>query len=279
MIHVYYDYNTRGPGKVIKNLIEGLNLCGVKYEINTAIENVNAEDYVISLQSTNFIDKFNPKNLLIGPNICTLPIDNGAVMGMNYKKIITPSEWVKKLYAKFLPEEKICVWPVGIDTDYFSDFSKENKTNNCLIYFKRRSQEELNRVSQFIESKNIKFNIIKYGDYSENDFIREIKCSKFGFILDNTESQGIAIQEMMSCNLPLFVWDVENWRDRGDEFLSNATSIPFWDSKCGEVFTDEKNINEKFNIFLKNIDLYTPRNYILENLNLKKQALELIKLF
>ena len=44
--------------------------------------------------------------------------------------------------------------------------------------------------------------------YDENEFLNYIKTCKYGIVLDAHESQGFAIQEMLSCNLPLLVWGV-----------------------------------------------------------------------
>ena len=70
--------------------------------------------------------------------------------------------------------------------------------------------------------------------YNENDFIETLKTAKYAFLLDAHESQGFAVQEMMSCNVPLLVWNV---RFMSQEFNSNypdyeATSIEYWDMGC-----------------------------------------------
>ena len=47
-----------------------------------------------------------------------MDMDNFLIENQNYyKKIIAPSEWVKnKFITKFnLPEDKLAVWPVGIE--------------------------------------------------------------------------------------------------------------------------------------------------------------------
>jgi hypothetical protein len=45
--------------------------------------------------------------------------------------------------------------------------------------------------------------------------------------------------------------------------IKNASSIPYWDDKCGEVFYDK---NEKFKLFILKLDNYQPRQFILDNL-------------
>ena len=190
-----------------------------------------------------------------------------------------PCNWVKDKYKRFLPESILEVWPVGIDTKEFSEVTKSSdQLFDCLIYFKSRSPEELNFVTSLLDSFNQKYALVQYGNYSEDNFKKIIKNSKYCFSLDDTESQGIALQEIMSSNLPMFVWDVDKWTYRGPEYECPATSVPYWDPMCGEKTSIKEEIKDKFHMFINNLNNYTPRQFILDNLNLEKQAQELINI-
>jgi len=270
MIDILYSYNQNGPGKVVSNLKKGLDLLGISYRENPS--EINSTSKAIALQWHENITKYEPKNILIGPNVCTLPTDNEFIMSQKYHKVIVPSEWVKNLYSKWIPEDKMFVWPVGIDTSFFADKSQNEKEFDCLLYYKRRSLEELKVVKEILKNNKQKFNILEYGQYSESQFLDLISKSKYVFMLDNCESQGIAIQEIMSTNTPMFVWDVEYWSDRGDEFKVEASSIPYWDERCGMYETQVELINQNFSLFLQKFGFFKPRDYILNNLTLEKKA-------
>ena len=276
MINLSYNYISNGPGKVVSNLIKGLSNVGAEFTTNQPF---NLDHNLLVLQETNLLYAETNKQKIIGPNICTLPIDNQFVMTQNYKKMIVPSEWVKQLYMRWLPESKLFVWAVGIDTDYFYDMSNEVKDIDCLIYFKRRDENELKQIISFLASKNQTYEIIKYGSYSEVEFMNVLKRSKYGIVIDKCESQGIAIEEMMSTNLPLLVWDTPVWDDRGEAFKIEATSVPYWDERCGGKFTRFEEINDTFNAFIENKNNFSPRNFILEHLSLEHCANNLINEF
>jgi hypothetical protein len=140
------------------------------------------------------------------------------------------------------------------------------KEIDFLIYYKRRSESELKLITSFLSKNNYTYTILKYGNYKEDDFLNLINKSKYGLVIDGTESQGIAIQEMMSCNLPLLIWDVSYWDDRGYDFRVEATSVPYWSSVCGEKFNNLDNLENTFNMFINTN--YSPREFILNNLSI-----------
>lgn len=267
-IGIYFNYRERGPGKVIDNLIKGFDILGISYRINSD------GDVNLILQNCNRLSG-NLSNCLLGPNICTLPTDNQYVMDYHsYDKILVPSGWVKNLYKRWIPEEKIKIWPVGIDSDKFTDKSKCEKKYDFLVYFKRRSKDDLHLVLNKLEENNLTHRVLEYGNYMESEFIDLISKSRYGFVIDNCESQGIAIQEMMSCNLPLIVWDSKEWVDRGDQFKCESTSVPFWDpERCGKVIHHI----EDFDMGLLD-RAYNSRDFIIENLSLKSSVLKLKKI-
>lgn len=267
-IGLYYDTNQYGPGKVISNLKFGLEKLGIKYTINTD------GDLNIILQNSNRLRQ-NLSNCFVGPNICTLPIHNAYVKDYNgYKQCIVPSKWVKFLYKNWIPEDKLFQWPVGIDTEKFNK-SRSKKEIDFLIYHKRRSQSDLDLVVNFLNKNNQKYHVITYGNYSEYDFLNLISKSKYCFLIDSTESQGIAIQEIMSCDLPILAWDVQEWNDLGEEYKCPATSVPYWSESCGEYFYSIEQIEDKFNIFLNKT--YNPRQFIVDNLSIEISTQNLIQ--
>lgn len=264
----------RGPGKVVKNLQRGLRLLGVRHETNTP---PRKETHILCLQphpilTTDFVNS----NAIIGPNICVLPFEHPTVMQQKYKLFLVPSEWVKKLWSRWLPENKIAIWPVGIDTDAFSPASP--KENDCLLYVKHRSTQDVNQVKDLLMAKKQTVVEFFYGQYTEADFLLQLNRSKYAIVIAGPESQGIAIQEIMSCDLPLLVWDVQTWNS-GTGHVAEATSVPYWSGTCGLKVFETHQVEPALTDFLRRLGSFRPRSFILQNLNLKKQAKALVDLF
>ena len=103
-----------------------------------------------------------------------------------------------------------------------------------------------------------------------------MQTCKYGIILDAHESQGFAIEEALSCNVPLLVWSAQtmNQEDGSNYNSIPCTSIPYWDSKCGEYFHHLSELPAAFQTFQEKLttDQYNPRQYILETLSTEKCA-------
>ena len=88
------------------------------------------------------------------------------------------------------------------------------------------------------------------------------------------ESQGFALEEALSCNVPLLVWNVKlriqemGMEDIYKNIKSPVTTIPYWDERCGEYFYDKNELEMVFNKFMDKLDIYKPREYILENVSI-----------
>jgi hypothetical protein len=49
----------------------------------------------------------------------------------------------------------------------------------------------------------------------------------------------------------------------------SATSIPYWDNRCGEYFHKLNELSNTYTRFIANLMNYNPREYILENLSME----------
>ena len=85
---------------------------------------------------------------------------------------------------------------------------------------------------------------------------------------------NFAIEEALSCNVPLLVWNVSSMNQEEVSNFPNieATSIPYWDQRCGEFFYKKEEFETKYNEFINKLDIYKPREYVLENLSVEKCA-------
>tara|TARA_B000000609_G_scaffold26962_1_gene17853 strand:- start:194 stop:1051 length:858 start_codon:yes stop_codon:yes gene_type:complete len=269
----YWGHSTtmNGPHKVVNNLIKSLDQEKIVYAINEEkYENNFLVQYDAIAHEKH--SKIEQETTIIGPQVWLFDgYGQFLIENQNYyKKLITPSQWVRdKFINKFnLPENKVAVWPVGIEI-----FNNVREVNyDCLVYFKRRDESELSTVKKFLVSRGLSYRMVEYGSYSEYGFMQLVNQAKFCFLINGTESQGIAVQEIMSMGVPIIAWDLKEWLDQGEAYRVPATSVPYWDERCGEKFYSVDKLEETFDNFYARINDYDPKAYVKENLSFESSV-------
>ena len=278
MINIFYrdghlQGRMSGPMKVIENLERSLSDCGVEYSVNEEYY----ENNLILHWDTPHIQRYhslkNKDKLLVGPQIWPFAPDFHELK--EYTSVLVPSRWCEESYEKFFPGTKTSIWPVAI---YAPEVSG-TPTTDCLIYHKNRSNEDLAYVKRLLSDRRLTYTQLQYGSYSQDDFRQALSSVRFCIIIDNTESQGIAIGEMMAAGKPLFVWDQPVWDHLGEQYKIDATTVPYWDDMCGEKTTERSELSNLLDKFLSKRTSYTPAEYIDRELSPEKTIKTLLDLY
>ena len=263
----------------IKNksgLIAILNYLKWPYNFGN-INDINNYDIIYSPNYSVNPSNYPSKKFIFGPHFSVFPDNKLKLIDNKYNNAIyiQPSEWVQKLWINMgVKDIPIVIFPFPVDICKFNELNNIN-SNKVFVYFKRRNPKELHFLEYFLKTKNITYKIFDYvKKYKEEDYLNYLQHSKYGIILDAHESQGFAIEEALSCNVPLLVW---NTKTMNQEYGSRynqipCTTIPYCDERCGEYFFNENELEEKYNTFISKLDKYQPRQFIIENLSIEKCA-------
>jgi hypothetical protein len=232
------------------------------------------------------IDVSNYPNIkfIFGPHLGVFPEEHfiRRIQGPN-TYYIQPSEWAVSVWksSSLSSNLDLKVLPFGVDTDLFSPDSNIDK-QNVFIYYKRRKPEELEVVEQLLHSLGIPFKMFVYGSYTEKDYLSYLQTCKYGIWLDAHESQGFALEEALSTNVPLFVWSVRSMNQEYGYSYPDipATTVPYWHSSCGEVVYSKDDFINNFPLFLSKLNSYTPREFVIKELSIdvcEQRMIELIQ--
>lgn len=267
----YTNATTNGPGRVVSGLISGLR--------NIGVEITNESNNLGILQATNHLMHRDGRNVVAGPNICVLPSEMPNLIS-GLKTYVVPSKWTFDIYSNSFKELKkenqqfvmptLKYWMAGVDSDHWKPSSTIKDYHNCFIYFKNRSEQELNIVTKVFENLGMNVSVIRYGSYAPAELKSVCDCSSFCVLLDGTESQGIAVMEILSMNVPIFVLDKTTWT-YSDGRTFPATSVPLFDSRCGRVVSGHLSKGQ-IDDFLRNLWTFKPRQFILESFTLNQAA-------
>lgn len=182
------------------------------------------------------------------------------------------SNWVVDIWRSYevCNNLNLVALPFGVDTNLFINNKPIRDRNEIMVYFKHRNPAEIHLIIEFLEKKHLEYTIFSYDKrYEETDYIKSLQNSKFCIWVDGHESQGFALQEALSCDVPLLVWNVKSMNQEYGMNYSDikATTIPYWDERCGEIFYTIEECEDVYNKLIKNIENYKPREFILENLS------------
>lgn len=239
-----------------------------------SLVNYNFNDFDAVFSPSNPIDvsKYPKTKFIFGPHFSVFA--NEMMYKIAFKNSVynTLSDWNYRIWSQsyFCKGVNIVTLPFGVDTDKFTETKPISERDKVLVYYKHRKEEEIQYIEKYLKNRNIDFSIYCYGYYNENDYLKYLQESKYAIIVDAHESQGFAIEEALSCNVPLLVWNVKYMSQEIAQNHSDhpANSIPYWSDVCGEYFFEEHEFEWKFNLFLSKLNTYTPRKYILDNLSI-----------
>jgi glycosyltransferase involved in cell wall biosynthesis len=172
----------------------------------------------------------------------------------------------------------IYFFPFSVDVNQFTPSNQIDKKIDCIVYIKRRLNSDIQYLTEQLTNKNITYKIFKYGSYNEQEYINALHECKFMISLDAHESQGFALEEAMSCNIPLLVIDAKTMYDECDDGYNPtyknlhpkkmlATSVPYWSDNCGIKIYDQDKISNAIDIMMDNYKNFSPRDYIMNTLS------------
>ncbi|TKC60959.1 glycosyltransferase [Pedobacter hiemivivus] len=276
------------PGGVMLialSLMKGLDKLGIPYRFNDFAHIRKHPDEIACIIGKPHLlferSWINP--VIFGAGVFAHPIDHPDLFSKypNVKRFLVPGDWMKKMCEPYYGD-KVLAWPAGIDTDHWSPSWNADKEFDFLIYDKRGktdlpAQKFMHTILSEFAKKQLKHQLINYGDYSPAELKTKLANSKAVLFLSRHETQGQAYQQVLSTNTPILAWDKGGyWQDPAyfpyKVKYEPVSAVPYWDERCGLKFSEIEEFPLKLTQFLKNMPEYKPRQYILEQLTLEKSA-------
>jgi len=199
--------------------------------------------------------------------------------------LIVPSEWTIDFY-RGVPElvRKARICPCGVDTDVWrpSDVRKEP---SAVIYWKSGDERFCEDVEASVRRCGLTPLRVRsrHGEHSlftPDELRRLLDRSVLAVFLSTFETQGIALAEAWSMNVPTMVWDPRGdaeWRGRR---LTAGSSAPYLTPATGAAFREIGELKPALERALQSPGSFQPREWVLANMTdavCSKRFYELIK--
>ena len=198
-----------------------------------------------------------------------------------FRKYLVPSQWTYDLFYPYYGDA-CAQWFAGIDTARWPDTAANPKTIDFLIYDKimwdrgRQERALLQPISQVLQRRGFRIEVIRYNHHDHATYRALLARSRAMIFLCEHESQGLAYQEAMASNVPVLAWDNGIWLDPQARRFGTpaiaASSVPYFSADCGERFANWAGFEAALQRFLDRLPLLRPRDYVCENLSMKRSA-------
>lgn len=276
-----------GIDKVFLNLSAGLRKIGQPFRVNRPWNEIRPGDRVgvIGRDRLALAGYDRPNPIVAGVALMTHPSE-WPTLCQDYPvaRYVQHCEWAIDIYRPYYGDKVCAVWPVGIDTDEWCPTMSTARTCDFLLYNKIRwdhaamDRDLVEPIRANLRRAGLTFEEIRYGAYRPEDYAAALRrCRAMLFICEH-ESQGIAYQEALSVGVPVLAWDPGKWLDPARFAWGTphvpATSVPYFDARCGERFSGYSAFGETLGLFQERLRAgrYAPRDYIMDNLTLERSA-------
>lgn len=220
-------------------------------------------DIILCFKYVN-VESFPDKKFLIYPPTSFPGISLEMYKDKKNCCIIHHSRWMNEMWRKLgingIVKMDVLTLPISLmKTDKVKD--------QVFVYYENRNPSDEHFIKAFLEKIHVK----NYKVITSIDVDWEfVKHCEYGMVLSSFCDQSFILDEVMACNIPLFVWDMKLMsQDTSNETYPPifATSIPHFDNRCGSVFQECNEFKHTWPIFQDDFDSFSPESYVTDEMS------------
>lgn len=277
------DYG--GHHSVTRSLVEGLIKVNFNSNYNPQMLPEVGETVVVLSgiealkQAIDWKRKGKIKKLLVGPNLMTRSNECDNILSSPEIDIcIVPSDWVRIAYEEDAPAlvGRIICWYAGVDENFWKPKEGCKKGKNVLVYWKTESEDFCRQTEETLIEHGWNPLRVVYGKYKNEDFKDILSKCIFAVFLSRSESQGLALAEAWSMNIPTLVWNPQEVIINGRKY-SVTSSCPYLSDLTGREWMTFSGLDELLHDVEMKLKTFQPRKWVLENMTDEISARKLLQ--
>lgn len=205
------------------------------------------------------------KLMYYGPNVVHC---KEAHLPKEIERYVTPSDGVSDTLKHYMPQDsKFYAWPVGVDVGFWSPTKNfDARKGNALIYLKNdlsSCRDMISSVRSHLESQGIEVTTMTYGKYSKDEYRAALRNSTVAIFFTESESQGIALFESWSVDIPTFCFIGKMGMHEYSDKLWFSEPAPYMTPDTGFYFSNINQFKTVLSWHLQHKLKFSPRRWIL----------------
>ena len=269
----------RYPGHyaLVRSVVEGLRAIGADFNFNPRgfadLARVVYAPANEALRQAIALKRRGRVTFLVAGPVNALFADEsgGILLEPEIDLVVVPSEWTTEFYRGFpelIAKSRVC--PCGVDADVWKP-SGRPKERTAVVYWKSGDERFCEDVEAVVRRcglspVRVRSRHGEHGIFKPEDYRAALDRSVVGVFLSSFETQGIALAEAWSMNVPSVVWDPRGeaqWRGRT---FTSRSSAPYLTPGTGVTFGAIGDLEAALRRTLGGLDGFRPRDWVLQHM-------------
>jgi hypothetical protein len=211
--------------------------------------------------------------LVAGPvNALFADESDGILQLPEIDRLIVAHEWALDFYRD-VPAllEKAVACPCGVDADVWKPAGNDGDGRIGLVYWKSGEESFCEQVERIVEQCGLEPRRVRsmHGEhaiFSAADYRKLLDQSAIGIFLSTFETQGLALAEAWSMDVPTVVWDPQGtaqWRGRT---FNSRSSAPYLTPMTGRRWRTIDELEPVLRSVIAERSTFQPREWVLANM-------------
>jgi hypothetical protein len=210
---------------------------------------------------------------------------NGILQAPGIDLLIIASEWVRGFYGDVPPlRDKARVCPAGVDPGFWQPTGRRRE-RVAVVYWKSGDEGFCEAVEAIVrqcglEPIRVESRPGEHRGFKPAEYRAQLDRAELGVFLSAFETQGIALAEAWSMDVPTVVWDPRGdaeWRGRR---FTAGSSAPYLTPATGVAFREIGEFRPALERAFLSRGSFQPRDWVLANMTdaiCSRKLYELIK--
>jgi hypothetical protein len=262
-----------GHYALVRSVVEGLRAIDADFNFNPRRMSdlarvVYAPENAALRQAAVLKRRGNIDYLVAGPVNALFTDEEGGILRLpEIDRLIVACEWARDFYRD-APQllEKSVPCPCGVDPDHWKPTGQPRR-NIALVYWKSGDEAFCEQVEHIVrtcglEPRRVRSAHGEHALFAPDDYRRLLDQAVVGVFLSAFETQGVALAEAWSMDVPTAVWDprgTAEWRGRS---FRSGSSAPYLTPATGRLWRTLNELEPVLRSILTERSAFHPREWL-----------------